>query len=392
MSRLRIFVLFAALLALAAALAACGSSSSGNSNENPQTVVNDATLKGIKSGNLSLALKVDAEGNEGGNLDLSLSGPFQSEGKNQLPQLDLSAKANGSFNGKDIDFEGGLTLLPDKAFVNYKGTEYEVDPTTFSFVRSTIERAQQRGGAQGKSAGATACQEAVANLKVGDFVENLSNEGSSDVGGTSTTHVSGDLNAPGAIEALLELTKDPACSAQLGAAGPLPSEAQLDKAKSQVESALKTAHVDLYVGDDNIVRKIAAELSIEPQNASSSGPKKVDLEFELSIDGVNEEQTIEAPSGAKPLNDLFRQLGVNPLELLGAASGQGGLSGSGGLGGLLNGLSGAAGGSSGGGSSSGGSSSNGAAAPSGNSQQDYLNCLKGATTPVDLQKCAALLR
>ena len=109
-----------------------------------------------------------------------------------------------------------------------------------------------------------------------------------------------------------------------------------------MQSALKTAHVDVYVGDDNIVRKIAAELSIEPQNASSSGPKKVDLEFELSIDGVNEEQTISAPSGAKPLNDLFQKLNINPIELLGAASGQGGLSGSGGLGGLLNGLSGAA--------------------------------------------------
>jgi hypothetical protein len=378
LSRLRIFALFATVLALAVALAACGSSGSSNSNENPQTVVNDATLKGIKSGNLSLALKVNAEGDEGGNLDLSLSGPFQGEGKNQLPQLDLSAKASGSFNGKDINFDGGLTLLSDKAFVNYKGTEYEVDPTTFSFVKSAIERSQQRNGAQGQSAGAAACQETIANLKVGDFVENLSNEGSSDVGGTATTHVSGDLNVPGAIDALLELTKDPACSAQLGAAGPLPSEAELDKAKSQVQSALKTAHVDVYVGDDNIVRKIAAELSIEPQNASSSGPKKVDLQFELSIDGVNEEQTIEAPSGAKPLNDLFQKLNVNPIELLGAASGQGGLGGSGGLGGLLNGLSGAAeGGSSGGGSGS---------------QQAYLKCLQGATTPVDLQKCAGLLK
>jgi hypothetical protein len=368
LSRLRIFALFATVLALAVALAACGSSGSSNSNENPQTVVNDATLKGIESGNLSLALKVNAEGDEGGNLDLSLSGPFQGEGKNQLPQFDLSAKADGSFNGQDINFDGGLTLLSDHAFVNYQGTEYEVDPTTFSFIKSAIERSQQSGAAQAQSAGATACQEAVANLKVGDFVENLSNEGSSDVGGTATTHVSGDLNVPGAIDALLELTKDPACSAQLGAAGPLPSEAELDKAKSQVQSALKTAHVDVYVGDDNIVRKIAAELSIEPQNASSSGPKKVDLQFELSIDGVNEEQSIEAPSGAKPLNDLFQKLNVNPIELLG----------SGGLGGLLNGLSGAAeGGSSGGGSGS---------------QQAYLKCLQGATTPVDLQKCAGLLK
>ncbi len=387
MSRLRYFVLFAALIALATAFAACGGGGSSNSNENPQTVVNDATLKGIKSGNLDLALGVKVEGDEGGNVDVSLSGPFQSKGKSQLPQLDLTAKASGSINGQDINFDGGVTLLSEKAFVNYKGTEYEVDPTTFSFVKSAIERVQQRSGAQGQAAGATACQGAVANLKVGDFVENLTNEGSSDVGGTSTTHVSGDLNVPGAIDTLLELTKDPACRAQLGAAGPLPSASELDKAKSQVESALKTAHVDVYVGDDNIVRRISAELSIEPQNASSGGPKKVDLSFDLTLNDVNQNQTITAPSGAKPLNDLFQQLGVNPIELLGAASGQGGLSGSGGLGGLLNGLSGAAGGGSpsGGGSESAGGGSSG-------SQQAYLKCLQGATTPVDLQKCAGLLK
>lgn len=379
MSRARYFVLFAALVALATALSACGGSSS-KSGEDPQKVINEATLKGIKSGNLDLSLGVKAQGKESGNLDVSLSGPFQSsgEGPEQLPELDITAKANGSFNGEDINFEGGLTLLSDRAFVNYKGTEYAVDSTTFSFVKSALEKAQKQGGAQGKSAGSTACQEAVSGLKVGNFVDNLSNEGSTDVGGTTTTKISGDLNVPGAIDALLELTKNPACSAQLGAAGPLPSEAELDKAKTQIESALKKAHVDVYVGDDNIVRKIAAELSIEPPNASSSGPKKVDLEFELSIDGVNEDQTIEAPSGAKPLNDLFLKLGVNPIELLGVLQGKGGLgglSGAGGLGGLLNGIGGSGGSSSGGGSGS---------------AQAYLNCLKGAQTPVDIQKCAGL--
>ena len=280
MSRVRYFVLFAALVALATALSACGGSSS-KSGEDPQKVINEATLKGIKSGNLDLSLGVKAQGKESGNLDVSLSGPFQSQVKapNSYPNSTSTAKANGSFNGEDINFEGGLTLLSDRAFVNYKGTEYAVDPTTFSFVKSALEKAQKQGGAQGKSAGSTACQEAVSGLKVGNFVDNLSNEGSTDVGGTTTTKISGDLNVPGAIDALLELTKNPACSAQLGAAGPLPSEAELDKAKTQIESALKKAHVDVYVGDDNIVRKIAAELSIEPPNASSSGPKKVDLEL-----------------------------------------------------------------------------------------------------------------
>ena len=398
MSRIRVSIVFVALLALATALAACGSSSSSNS-ENPQKVVNEATLKGIKSGNLNLSLGVKVEGNEGGNLNVSLSGPFQSEGKGQPPQLDMTGKVNGSINGKDVNFEGGLTLLSEKAYVDYKGTPYEVEPTTFSYIKSTIEQQQKKNGAQSKSAGSTACQEAASELKVGSFIDNLKNEGSTDVGGTSTTHVSGDLNVAGAIGALLKLSENPACSSVLGATGQIPPAAELNKAKSQVESALKTAHVDIYVGSDHIVRKVSGELEIEPPSQSSSGPKKVNLTFELSLSGVNEPQTISAPSGAKPLNELFQKLGVNPIELLGAASGKGGLSGlskglsggSGGLGSILNGLSGAAGGSSSG-TGGGSSSSGGASAGSGSSQQAYLNCLQGASTPVDIQKCAALLK
>ncbi len=376
MSRLRTFFLFGTVLALAAVLAACGSSG-GGSNENPQKVVDDATLKGIKSGKVDLSLGVNVEGDKGGKVDVSLSGPFQSQDNSQLPQLDMTAKASGSINGKDVNFDGGLTLLSDRAFVNYKGTEYEVDPTTFSFVKSMIQQAQQQGqGAQGQGGVSKSCQNAVSGLKISDFVNNLSNDGSSDVGGTGTTHVSGDLDVSGAIDQLVKIVGNPACSSQLGSAGSLPSASQLDQAKSQVSSAVKTAHVDLYVGDDNIVRRIAAELTIEPP-AGSGGPKKIDLSLDLTLTDVNQPQTITAPSGAKPLSQLFQQLGVNPTSLLGP----GGLSGgAGGLGGLLKGISGGAvGGSSGGSVGSAGAKS-----------QAYLKCLQSATTPADLQKCASL--
>jgi hypothetical protein len=375
LSRFRTFVLLAALAALATAFAACGSSSS--SSEDPQKVIDNATLEGITSGNLDLSLGVKSEGKEGGDVSVSLSGPFQAGSKGNLPQLDLAVKANGSVNGQNVDFDGGLTLLSDRAFVGYKGTEYEVDPTTFGFVKSGFEQAQQQGSSESSSADVTACQEAATGLKVGDFVENLTNEGSAEVDGTSTTKVSGDLNATGAIDAIVKLTENPACSAQLEAAGPLPL-AELEKAKGEVSSALKKAHVEVYVGDDNIIRKVAAELTIEPKGSST---EKVEIEFELSIGGVNEDQSISAPANAKPLEKLFLQLGVNPIELLEATSGGGA-----GLGGLLEGVTG--GSSSSGESSSGEESSSGSAA----GQQAYLNCLKGATTPADLQKCASLIQ
>jgi hypothetical protein len=323
LSRHRFLYAIAAIVVLVAtsiALAACGGGSD-KSSESPQTVLGEATLQGIESGNIDLSLGVKAQGPEGGNLNVSLSGPFQGEGKGSLPQLDMNATAKGNYNGKNVDFEGGLVLLPNTAFVNYEGTEYEVDPTTFSFVESALAQAQREGGAETGADGVAACQEEFGSLKVADFLENGTNDGSADVGGTSTTKVSGDLNVSGAIDSVLEVVESQACRTQLAAAGPLPSKSEVDKAKSQVASAVKGAHVDVYVGDDDIVRQISAQLQLEPRNGGS-GPKSIDIDLDLKLTEVNEEQTISAPAGAKSLSKLFLKLGINPIELLGLLQGE----------------------------------------------------------------------
>jgi hypothetical protein len=365
LSRFRILALFATAVALAAVFAACGGGGSDKSNEDPQKVVEEASLKGVKSGELELSLHVNSEGKEGGNADVELSGPFEAGSKGELPQLEMQAKVNGSSEGEDINFEGALTLLTDRAFVEYEGTPYEVDPTTFGFVKSALEKAQQGEGEE--SADVTACQKAAENLKFSQFAENLENEGSADVDGTSTTKVSGDLNVSGAIDAVIELTEDPACASQLEAAGPLPLS-ELEEAKGELTKAIKKTHVELYVGDDNIVRKVAAELTVEPPETSG---EKVEVELELSLGGVNEEQSFSEPANAKPLEQLFQKLNINPLELLEAGT-------SGGLGGLLEGV--------GGGSSSGGGGGFGA------KQKEYAECLKTVKTAADVQKCANLLQ
>lgn len=377
MSRIRILALFATLLALAGVFTACGGG--GGSSEDPQKVVEEASLEGVKSGELELSLHADAEGEEGGKFDVNLSGPFEQGAKNELPQLEMTAEAEGEAQGEEINFDGKLTLLTDRAFIEYEGTPYEVDPTSFGFLKSAFERAQQQGGSE---ADVTACQKAAEGIKFSQFADNLENEGSEDVGGTSTTKISGDLNVGGAIDALIKLTEDPACSSQLEAAGPLPL-GELEEAKGELTKAIKKSHVEINVGDDHIVRKFAIELTIEPPQAKN---EKVELEFELALDGVNEEQSFSKPANAKPLEALFKKLGVNPLELLEAG-------GSEGLGGLLEGIT---GGSLGGGSSSGGGASSGGGSEQGSlqAQREYAECLQKASktgSAAELQKCTSLL-
>ncbi|MFL5833322.1 MAG: hypothetical protein ACJ76B_05005 [Solirubrobacterales bacterium] len=374
MSRFRILALFATLAAVAGLLAACGGSSddSDSSGDDPQKVIENASLEGVESGEIDMSLHVTAEGDEGGDVEVNLSGPFEMGAKGELPQLALSAKADGSAAGEDLNFEGGLTLLTDRGFVEYEGDAYEVDPTTFGFLKSALEQAQQ---SEGESDDITACQQAAEGIKFSRFADQLTNEGSADVDGTSTTKVSGDLSVSGGVDALIELTEDPACSSQLEAAGPLPL-GELEEAKGELSKAVKKAHVDIYVGDDDIVRKMDAELTIAPPGAKD---EKVELEMELTLSGVNEEQSFETPSDAKPLEGLFKQLDVNPLELLEAGQEEG-------LEGLLEGLL----GDSLPGSSSGGSSSGGAGSSA--AQKEYVECLQESKSPADLQKCASLLK
>lgn len=369
MSRFRILALFATLAAVAGLLAACGGGSddSDSSGDDPQQVIENASLEGVESGDIDMSLNVTAAGDEGGEVEVNLSGPFEMGAKGELPQLALSAEADGSADGEDLNFEGGLTLLTDRGFVEYEGDSYEVDPTTFGFLKSALEQAQQ---SEGETGDITACQEAAEGIKFSRLADQLTNEGSVDVDGTPTTKVSGELSVSGGIDALIELTEDPACSSQLEAAGPLPLD-ELEEAKGELSKAIKQAHIDIYVGDDDIVRKMDAELTIAPPGAED---EKVELEMELTLSGVNEEQSFEAPADAKPLEGLFKQLDVNPLELLEAGQEEG-------IEGLLEGIF--------GGSSSGGASSGGADGAGAN-QKAYVECLQESKSPADLQKCASL--
>ncbi len=379
MSRRRILTMLAlaACLALAALLSACGGG--GGASEDPQKVIEQATFEGIESGDLAVSATIKSTGQKGGNLKVELSGPFQSTGKKSLPELALEASAKGTANGEKVDFEGGVTVLNDRAYVGYKGKEYEIDPTTFGFIKSGFEEAEQEGAGESSGAEATACQHAATSLPLSEFADNLENEGGEEVGGVKTTKLSGDLNAKKAVEALVKLTETPACATEMEAAGHGSLEL-LKSEEGELTGAVKKAHVALYVGeDDHIVRKVVADLTVEPKGSG----EKSEVEFEFTLSKVNEKQAIAAPAKAEPLTGLFGELGLNLNDLGGLLEG----GGSEGIGGLLEGITGALDGEGSGGAGGSGSSS---------SLEELIppafeECLKEATGAADIQKCSSLM-
>jgi hypothetical protein len=376
LSRKRSVVLLAAFAASAAILSACGGGG-GGSSEDPQKVIESATFEGIESGEVDVSLNISSKGEKGGELKAELSGPFQTTGKESLPELALAIKANGKAEGEKIDFEGGLTVLNDRAFIAYSGKNYEVDPTTFGFIKSGFEETAQEGSKESQGAEVTACQKAAESLDLGEFVDNLENEGSEDIDGTGTTKLSGDLNPKVAVEAIIKLSENSACSSELEATGALPLD-ELKEQKSELTDAVKKAHITVNIGEaDHIPRKVAAEMTIEPKGTGETS----EVEFELTLSKVNEKQTIKAPAGAEPIEKLFEDLGVNPFELLGMFEG----GGSGGLGSLLEGIGGESGGSGGGGGAE------ELELPSVENSKEFTECLQNAESAADVQKCATLM-
>ena len=197
------------------------------------------------------------------------------------------------------------------------------------------------------------------------------------------------MAAKRAVEAIIKLTENSACSSELNATGALPLN-ELKEQESELPDVIKKAHITVNVGEnDHIPRKLAATVTIEPK-----GTEQTEVELEITLSKVNEKQTIKAPAGAEPIEKLFGKLGINPLELLGLLEGGGS---GGGLGNLLEGL----GGESGGSSSEGGPSAGiggkieekleEAELPSAEASKEFTECLDKSESAADVQKCATLM-
>jgi hypothetical protein len=332
-------LLFVAAL-VSAGLIACGGGS-GN-NEDPQKVLDETFQSGkdYSKGALDMSLKLSAEGSQSGSLDATLKGPFQSQ-PGGLPQFDIAADVNVEGSGQSFGFQGGLTSTGDAAFVNFRGSDYQVDAPTLNNFKQLFLAVQKQSAGQKQAGG----------LNPSGFLTDLKNEGTEDIDGAKTIHISGKVDANKFVDQVQ------GASAGAGA----PGAAQLD----QLRQALKAADIDVFTGaDDKRLRRIDANLVFEPAASATGGStSKITAQFSLTFSHLGEPQTITAPANPKPL-----------AELLSSVQG-------------LQGALGAAGGS---GAGSGGGAT--PTAPSGGQSSQYLDCLSKAKGQAAVQACASALQ
>src|SRR5215212_2847374 len=137
MTRLRPAVLLSLLLALVFAVAACGGGSDDEASSS--TDVNELLTqtftgsKDVKSGNLDLALKVEAQGGESqvqGPVSISLSGPFQAQDEGKL---------EAAFERAGHSTKAGATSTGDKSYLSFQATDYVVEDRVFDQFKAGFE-------------------------------------------------------------------------------------------------------------------------------------------------------------------------------------------------------------------------------------------------------------
>jgi hypothetical protein len=295
--RSRIRQLARALLpVLALALAAGGLSACGGGDEDDaKQKLEQAFAKPIDNADLNADIELRVRGvpQLRDPIRIKVTGPFKSNAERSLPSwnLELAIAGGGS------TFERRILSTGDRAFVQVDGSWYEVDPDDVERSNRNYRRqARENKGRRGIRA---------LGVDPLSWVVDAKNEGSEEVAGAETDHISGQLDVGKMLADLNRLVQRTGGS--LGEDGqrvPELTEQQLKDA----EQIVRDPRFDVYVGqDDDRIHRFAADLDVEvPEQERSAlgGIQGGTVSAAFEFQNVGKVGDIDAPRNARPLSDL----------------------------------------------------------------------------------------
>jgi hypothetical protein len=304
---LRLLLVAAGVVSLALIPAACGSSSSGQ--REARELLRTAFRKQVRSSDVSLAIQAKLDGISAlGDrpIRLSFAGPLRSNGRRSLPSLDWRIRAEGA----GLRFGGRLIVVPHNTYLQYKGVTYEVgEPIVRRF-----ERRLRRNRAQSLSLGRIGVDPA-------RWIEDGKVEDGGVVGADPTRKVSGKLDVEKVLRSLNRLLESPQLRGELPSGTPPPRLS--DKQIEAVRKAVGDPRFEVNVGrGDDVVRRLRTEIDFkltDDQSRSAAGLEGGRITLRVEQTHIDGNQRIVPPSGARPLPELLRRLGIPP-GLLGYGS------------------------------------------------------------------------
>ncbi|MET0206725.1 MAG: hypothetical protein ABWY97_07670 [Thermoleophilaceae bacterium] len=199
---------------------------------------------------------------------LETSGVFEDRGPKEMPVVDI--KVNVDAESANLDLEGGFGTNGDKAWFTRGDSAYAVPQDAWD----KIVEARESGAGAGQDS-------PTLNLEPNGWLRKVASEDGGEIDGVETTHLSADVDAAAAIAQIAQAMAD---AGQLGAS-PLPDAAQ------RLGGLLSGAELEVWVGKDEIIRRLTFELS-----GKGDANRPVDMDLRLELSGVNEPQDVSAPA------------------------------------------------------------------------------------------------
>ncbi len=240
---------------------------------------------------------------------------FRKLGEEALPQVEMSGAAQGTVEGRSVDFNGTLYYVPSRARVvfgrTFRELPYRPEKSLFEALKAKFEEAQSEEG----EGAVTACLEAGEDLQVTDLIRNPKYVGlGEESDDTKVLEVSASVDVPGLVAELSHLVEDPDCEAQVKALG-LPTKASLDQASTEMAGHITESQVTFAIDQNGVVRKVHAKAGFKNQHGDL-----VEYELIFYFSHVNEKIEVLVSPRGKPINGLLRKFGSSEEEVLEAGS------------------------------------------------------------------------
>jgi hypothetical protein len=270
------------------AAAGCGDDDGGASSESARQLVERGFATDVDSGLVTLEAGLELEGGPvEGPFRLELEGPFRAAASpTQVPDLAMEFHAEGM--GRE--YEGRATLTRENGWVEFQGETYEIGEELWAGWREAFESQAQRE------------PQTFAELGIDplEWLTDLEEAGEEEMSGTTTTKVTGRLDAERMLRDFNQVPgTDPFPASVLG----------------QIDDVLGDVGFETWIGDDDIWRRISVETDFrvpEAQRDAADGLEGGTITFDLQLDDPNEPVEIETPADARPIDELLRDLGIPP--------------------------------------------------------------------------------
>jgi len=294
------YLILALLASLAVGLLAAGCGGDDSSSEDAQALLEKAFGKEVNSGDLEIDAEAQIDGlaSLAGPLTFSMSGPFKTEDRRQVPVLDWDISAQGA--GQELD--AGLIVAEDNAFVEYGGESYEVGPELFGQIQEQYARQRPEEEPTLRSYG----------IDPATWLEEPRVEDGEDIGGDPTRVVTGSVDVEKVVRDLYSLTRSDAFRRQLESQGqtvpevPEPSDEDIDK----IVEAVDRLELEVNVDEQDTLRRLALDADFTvPEGTGDGQIKGGSLSFAFTLNEVGVEPQIEVPSDPRPLTELTQRFG-----------------------------------------------------------------------------------